>query len=180
MLPDPTIASGFLASTLGAFSVADFILISYLPIILIDSSPDLDAKTRSKAMSGVHNHSGTASDNSSDMMQGTAREMDMTHRCLSGSATSAPERHRNGHHGSGAMSHANMVPLGLLLVGSLVFVAVFVVRNSPIYRWVKGNILDSLFSKKTLGLGVFLMLTGGILSVTNQLKKRNDGYAWGT
>ena len=73
-------------------------------------------------------------------------------------------------HGSGAMSHGNMVPLGLLLLGSLVFVAVFVVRNSPIDRLVKGNILNSLFSKKTLGLGVFLMLTGGILIVTNQLK----------
>lgn len=105
-------------------------------------------------MSGAHNHSGTASDNSSDMMQETAGEMDMTHHG----------------HGSGAMSHGNMVPLGLLLIGSLVFATVFVVRNSPIYRLVKGNILKSLFSKKTLGLGVFLMLTGGILIVTNQLK----------
>ncbi|EAZ90108.1 efflux RND transporter periplasmic adaptor subunit [Crocosphaera chwakensis] len=59
---------------------------------------------------------------------------------------------------------------GMLTIGTAVFVGVLVIRNTPLKRLFSGKILGSLVSKKTLGLGVFMALTGGILVVTNQLK----------
>ncbi len=59
---------------------------------------------------------------------------------------------------------------GMLTIGTAVVMGVLVIRNTPLKRLFPGKILGSLVSKKTLGLGVFVMLTGGILLVTNQLK----------
>ncbi|MDY7016345.1 MAG: efflux RND transporter periplasmic adaptor subunit, partial [Cyanobacteriota bacterium] len=59
---------------------------------------------------------------------------------------------------------------GLLLVGALIVASVLLLRNTPLKRLQKKPILSSLSSKTTLGLGVFVMLTGGILIVTNQFK----------
>ncbi len=59
---------------------------------------------------------------------------------------------------------------GMLSIGTTVVLGVLVIRNTPLKRLFPGKILGSLVSKKTLGLGVFMALTGGILLVTNQLK----------
>lgn len=59
---------------------------------------------------------------------------------------------------------------GMLTIGTAIVVGVLVIRNTPLKRLFPGKILGSLVSKKTLGLGVFMALTGGILVVTNQLK----------
>ncbi|MDJ0508677.1 MAG: efflux RND transporter periplasmic adaptor subunit [Crocosphaera sp.] len=59
---------------------------------------------------------------------------------------------------------------GMLTIGTTVVMGVLVIRNTPLKRLFPGKILGSLVSKKTLGLGVFMALTGGILLVTNQLK----------
>ncbi|HAC63067.1 MAG TPA: efflux RND transporter periplasmic adaptor subunit [Cyanothece sp. UBA12306] len=59
---------------------------------------------------------------------------------------------------------------GMLTLGTAMVIGVLLVRNTPLKRLFPGKILGSLVSKKTLGLGVFVMLTGGILLVTNQLK----------
>lgn len=59
---------------------------------------------------------------------------------------------------------------GMLIIGTAVVMGVLVIRNTPLKRLFPGKILGSLVSKKTLGLGVFVMLTGGILLTTNQLK----------
>ncbi|ACB51058.1 unknown [Crocosphaera subtropica ATCC 51142] len=59
---------------------------------------------------------------------------------------------------------------GTLTIGTLVVIGVLVIRNTPLKGLFPGKVLGSLLSKKTLGLGVFMALTGGILVVTNQLK----------
>ncbi|MGK7958977.1 efflux RND transporter periplasmic adaptor subunit, partial [Crocosphaera sp.] len=59
---------------------------------------------------------------------------------------------------------------GMLTIGTTVIMGVLLIRNTPLKRLFPGKILGSLISKKTLGLGVFMALTGGILLITNQLK----------
>ncbi|MDJ0598332.1 MAG: efflux RND transporter periplasmic adaptor subunit [Crocosphaera sp.] len=61
-------------------------------------------------------------------------------------------------------------PSGMLTIGTTVVIGVVIIRNTPLKRLFPGKILGSLVSQKTLGVGVFIMLTGGILLVTNQLK----------
>jgi multidrug efflux pump subunit AcrA (membrane-fusion protein) len=58
----------------------------------------------------------------------------------------------------------------MLTIGTTIVMGVLVIRNTPLKRLFPGKILGSLVNKKTLGLGVFMALTGGILLVTNQLK----------
>ncbi|MDJ0730232.1 MAG: efflux RND transporter periplasmic adaptor subunit [Crocosphaera sp.] len=71
------------------------------------------------------------------------------------------------------LEQASFNPLsspGMLTIGTLVVMGILVIRNTPLNRLFPGKVLGSLISKKTLGLGVFMTLTGGILLVTNQLK----------
>ena len=108
-------------------------------------------------MSGEHNTPEMASEGW-EQMKGAAEAMEMK---PGDSATPhLPE----------LLSSENLSSGGIFLLGSLLVLGVLFVRHSPIARWVKGPILSSLLSKKTLGLGVFAMLTGGILMGTNQLK----------
>ncbi|MDJ0658793.1 MAG: efflux RND transporter periplasmic adaptor subunit [Crocosphaera sp.] len=61
-------------------------------------------------------------------------------------------------------------PSGMLTIGTTIVIGVLIVRNTSLKRLFSGKILGSLVSKKTLGLGVFVMLTGGILLGANHLK----------
>lgn len=71
------------------------------------------------------------------------------------------------------LEEASFNPLsssGMLTIGTLVVIGVVLIRSTPLKGLFPGKVLGSLISKKTLGLGVFMALTGGILLVTNQLK----------
>ncbi|WP_107669901.1 efflux RND transporter periplasmic adaptor subunit [Cyanothece sp. BG0011] len=71
------------------------------------------------------------------------------------------------------LEEASFNPLsssGMLTIGTLVVIGVVLIRSTPLKGLFPGKVLGSLISKKTVGLGVFMALTGGILLVTNQLK----------
>ena len=59
---------------------------------------------------------------------------------------------------------------GMLAIGTAVVVGVLIIRYTPLKSVFSGKFLGSLVSQKTLGLGLFVMLSGGILFVTDQLK----------
>lgn len=59
---------------------------------------------------------------------------------------------------------------GIFIVGLAITIGIVSIRSSPLINLFSGKVLGSFVSKKALGLGFFIMLTGGIFLISDQVK----------